>query len=44
MSQCIQSPKRGVGVGETQPKIPYPVKLSFKSKGDIKTFADEQKS
>ena len=44
MSQCIQSPKRGVEVGETQPKIPYPVKLSFRSKGDIKTFADEQKS
>lgn len=31
------------GGWQTQPKIPYPVKLSFKSKGDINTFADKQK-
>lgn len=26
-----------------QPKILYPAKLSFKDKGEIKTFSDQQK-
>ena len=31
------------GEKKDQPRIPYAVKLSFKNKGEIKTFSDKQK-
>ena len=39
MEQYIQNSERQ----KFQPRIPYPVKLSFRYNGEIKAFPDEQK-